>query len=173
MGRFVVFFGGYRLIEILPSMKKNVYFPLYWLIMLFDFSELCGGKYFISSIDVYHWKPPAANMIKVNVDASFLYSNGSSKSGMVSRNVTGKILCYGTSTFDTTVSPLHAELNVVLNGLILAESQGYDHIILETDSLVVVQEIYRWTLSVFGSPLSSTLGTRLIASSPTLFNFST
>lgn len=48
-----------------------------------------------------------------------------------------------TSSFITAVSLLHAELNFIVDGLILAESQRYELVIIETDSIIAVQEIYK------------------------------
>lgn len=63
-------------------------------------ANLVGIK--MGEIEVFRWKKPSSNWIKINVDASF-------------------ILCSATSSFVIAVSPLHVELNVVVDGLILVE----------------------------------------------------
>lgn len=39
------------------------------------------------------------------------------------------------------MSPLHAELNAILDGLVLAEARGFENVLGESNSLIVVTEI--------------------------------
>lgn len=80
---------------------------------------------------------------KINVDAFFVYNSKDSKSGMVGHDSMGRVLFSVVSRFDSTLSLLHAELNIILDGLILAEAQSLEVIEVESYSLVGVQDIYK------------------------------
>ncbi|XVF56598.1 hypothetical protein PTKIN_Ptkin06aG0133800 [Pterospermum kingtungense] len=82
-------------------------------------------------------------VVKVNVDSSFMYSYADSKSGIVIRDFQGKVLCFAVCQNEGMLSPLQAELNAILEGLILEEAQGYGSIVIESDSLVAIYEIHK------------------------------
>lgn len=99
------------------------------------------------------WTKPPAGAMKVNVDASFVYNSCNSKSGIVIRDSKGEVKCCGVSKFDAALSPLHAELNAILDGLILAESQAFEIIVVESDSQVGINEILNVNSDCYWKPL--------------------
>ncbi|XWS52186.1 hypothetical protein CRYUN_Cryun11dG0045400 [Craigia yunnanensis] len=55
------------------------------------------------------WSPLTKNILKLNVDASFSIASGKSKSGMVVRDLTGKICLSAVSREEGADVVLHAE----------------------------------------------------------------
>lgn len=109
---------------------------------LAEFSEMSHTPIVFGPQEKSNWIKPATGCVKVNVDASFTYGSGmvKVKAGMVIRDSSGQVRCSGVSRFDSVLSPLHAELNAILDGLILAKSQGYAVIEIESDSLYGITE---------------------------------
>ncbi|XVF71806.1 hypothetical protein PTKIN_Ptkin12aG0068800 [Pterospermum kingtungense] len=65
------------------------------------------------------WCAPEVRKLKINVDASFVYGSRDNKSGVVVQDDGGKVLCCVIVRHEVAVSPLHAELTAILDGLIL------------------------------------------------------
>ncbi|XVF44098.1 hypothetical protein PTKIN_Ptkin02bG0093000 [Pterospermum kingtungense] len=97
------------------------------------------------------WKMLILGVVKINVDVAFVYGSGFSQTGMVARDSNGIVLYSTVSSGEVMFSPLHAELMAILNGLILAKSQGFDVIVVESDCLVAIQEFKFRILLAFGS----------------------
>lgn len=108
-----------------------------------DFSQICQKPIAFGPRDDNRWKCPKKGCVKINVDASFIYSSNDSKSSMVGRDSAGKVLFCAISRFNSALSPLHTEFNAILVGLILTEAQHLEVIEVESDFLVGIQEIYK------------------------------
>lgn len=108
-----------------------------------DFVSICQKPIKLGPHEEIGWKKPKDGCVKINVDASFVYKSGESKSGAVIRNSLGTVLTAAISKFDSALSPLHAELNAIVDGLILAEAQGFEVVEIESDCLVGIQEIQK------------------------------
>lgn len=80
-----------------------------------------------------------------------------SKSGMV-RDHNCTVFLFAISQKDGALSPLHAELNSILDDL--AEARGYEHVQLECDSLITIKEVqnsdcYWWSVIANNFPIMS------------------
>ena len=84
------------------------------------------------------WVKPPAGSYKLNVDASF-YLDGTGSSGAILRNCSGEAVagCYG--VLEHVLDVATAEAYAFLDGLKLVQSLGCSNIVLESDSLELVQ----------------------------------
>ncbi|XVF12979.1 hypothetical protein REPUB_Repub08aG0167000 [Reevesia pubescens] len=87
------------------------------------------------------WIPPRAPEVKLNVDASFCAQNGVAGLGSVLRDCGGNILSSAVTKERLTQSVLHAEVKAILFGLRLVFQQGYEAIVVESDSSLAVTEV--------------------------------
>ncbi|PNX73497.1 ribonuclease H [Trifolium pratense] len=83
------------------------------------------------------WTPPIEGTIKVNVDGSSFNNPGRSGFGGVLRDSNGNWLL-GFSGFIGISTSLCAELHAILNGLKIAQAEGFRNIIIESDSTLAV-----------------------------------
>lgn len=80
------------------------------------------------------WRPPDANMYKLNIDASFLSSSGRGGWGYVARDQHGAFLDGGAGNITHVSSALQAEAIAAWQGLQRAASVGMASVVLETDA---------------------------------------
>jgi ribonuclease HI len=84
------------------------------------------------------WKPPAPEVIKINVDAGFRIENMDGTTGVVLRDHRGKLIRAQALWYKYAASPLIMEAEAVRDGVRLATDLALQRIQLETDSLEVV-----------------------------------
>lgn len=90
---------------------------------------------------IVHWEPPSGHWVKINVDASFSVSTNKAASGFVVRNNEGQIMGSGYKNHHLISSVVRAEAMAGLDGLHFAIDLGFTHVVLETDSKIVVRNI--------------------------------
>ncbi|XVF07913.1 hypothetical protein REPUB_Repub06bG0180100 [Reevesia pubescens] len=90
---------------------------------------------------VISWCPPADNVVKINVDASYNANNRTVGLGMVARDCSGSILLCAVTSVRFMTSPLHAKMRAILFGLKLALEEGYDRLLVESDARLAISEI--------------------------------
>ncbi|PNX89138.1 ribonuclease H, partial [Trifolium pratense] len=83
------------------------------------------------------WIPPLEGTIKVNVDGSSFNNPGRSGFGSILRECNGNWLL-GFSGFIGISTSLCAELHAILNGLKIAQVEGFRNIIIESYSTLAV-----------------------------------
>ena len=86
------------------------------------------------------WTSPREDMVKVNVDAGSLGELGSGV-GVVCREARGEVLAAGVFQFDAAWDVKIAEAKAVYHGLRLAKEMDFAKVIVESDSLVVIQAL--------------------------------
>ena len=89
--------------------------------------------------------PPPVGVYKINIDAS-LATSEEIKAAAVVRNSEGVVLCAKVWKVMASWDPITAKSWAALSGLQLAVSQGWSHIILESDCLNLISKIKRETL---------------------------
>ena len=83
------------------------------------------------------WSLPPCDVLKLNIDGSRLSHNGSIAAGGLIRNSDGDWVCGFSANLG--VGDIHvAELWALCNGLKMAAGQNVTHILVESDSAVVV-----------------------------------
>lgn len=87
------------------------------------------------------WTPPSTGSIKINVDASVFAWRNSYSIGMVARDQTEAFLKGKTMRFEGAVSVMEAESIGVLEAIGWSEDFADQHVIVETDSLLVVKAL--------------------------------
>ncbi|KAL5737201.1 hypothetical protein ACOSQ2_031989 [Xanthoceras sorbifolium] len=92
---------------------------------------------------VVKWAPPLFDCFKVNVDASLRSPDSLVGVGAVVRNHIGQFMAGLSHKLVGNVSVEIAEAMAILNGLHLAIESGFNNMILESDSLNVVNYILR------------------------------
>lgn len=93
--------------------------------------------------DDIKWKHPDAGHLKLNVDASVFMDSGSFSIGMVLRDHNGLFLKGKTMRFPGNVQVFEAEAVGVHEALLEAASSVSQPLIIETDSLMVVQALQK------------------------------
>ena len=86
------------------------------------------------------WSLPPASFVKLNVDAHVRHDGGVSF-GMVIRDEWGNVLVAGVRRLAANWSPALAEAGPARFGIEVAHRMGFEKVVLESDSLRVVQAI--------------------------------
>lgn len=92
-------------------------------------------------VDAIQWCPPPSGMHKSNWDAAIDTRNGKLGFGCTVRDIHGTVLVAFCHMVDTVVDPVVAEVLVALRTVEFCKNRGFTLIILEGDSLLVVQAI--------------------------------
>lgn len=87
------------------------------------------------------WQPPEEGQLKLNVDASVVPESSYFSVGMVLRDQNGVYLRGNTMKFPSNVTAFEAEVVGLHEALLKMASNGSQPIIVETDSLLVVQAL--------------------------------
>ncbi|KAF5471637.1 hypothetical protein F2P56_008414 [Juglans regia] len=87
------------------------------------------------------WKPPPPGFLKLNVDGAMFADVGKSGIGVVLRDEAGQVVMAATKKEDFVDEPATIELLAVLRGLQFFLSLGIPNLVVESDCLVVVQEL--------------------------------
>ncbi|XVF70495.1 hypothetical protein PTKIN_Ptkin11bG0166200 [Pterospermum kingtungense] len=93
------------------------------------------------------WLLPPIGFSKLNVDAAFKVSSEKAVCGMVIRDYQGVVLLYASKDFSGFHSSLHAELMAICFGLELAHNEGFLVQLVESDSLLAVNEVKKGSSS--------------------------
>lgn len=94
------------------------------------------------------WTPPPHWFIKVNVDASLLASSNFAGIGVVARDHLGRVIDWRRRRLEHVCCPEIAETLAVVAGIDLAQAKGWMNVILESDCLLVVNDLNSSTLSL-------------------------
>nr|XP_027103068.1 uncharacterized protein LOC113724357 [Coffea arabica] len=86
------------------------------------------------------WSCPTRPYVKLNVDGSSLGNPGDSGGGGLVRDNSGCFL-YGFSSYYGWQTNMHAEASARLEGIQLCLSQGYGHVLVELDSLTLLNVV--------------------------------
>jgi ribonuclease HI len=84
------------------------------------------------------WKKPGIGFYKLNTDASY-HDNGEGSVGMVLRNDRGEALAGYGCPISNVISAAAAEAQTVQQGLLFLEKLGVENVVLESDSLEIIQ----------------------------------
>lgn len=91
----------------------------------------------VSRIVIVYWKKPPPSWIKINTDGSFCHFTKRAATGGVIRDEDGRIL-RGFQAYIGQASILYAELTGIWLGLKFSQEMGFNNVIIESDSKVVV-----------------------------------
>ncbi|GLU12873.1 hypothetical protein SLE2022_295310 [Rubroshorea leprosula] len=89
---------------------------------------LASGKQIQSS-----WSSPPPGVLKVNVDASFMPSLGSTAVAMVGQNFNGEV-CFGKTWFCMAISPLMAKTIALLKAAQFVGDMGVHYVVVESNN---------------------------------------
>ena len=106
--------------------------------MLANFSKLKGSGNLPRTDG---WKKPATGVLKLNVDASFLPDAGTGSIGSIIRDSGGNFVAACCDSNAHAIDVASMEALALLAGLKLVEQVGGQSVIVESDSLEVVQAI--------------------------------
>ena len=87
------------------------------------------------------WKPPTADIYKINSDGSFDPSSRSGGWGFVVRDSSGEVLAAGAGNITYAASSLQAEAIAVYKSILQAARLGMTRIILEMDATVLASAL--------------------------------
>lgn len=90
---------------------------------------------------ILRWRKPEGNWVKINCDGSFLETSGSGGWGAVMRDNLGSVLATGAGNLPFLLDSLQAEACAANRGLLLAASNGASNVILEIDSLNLIEAL--------------------------------
>lgn len=130
---------------------KNLSTEIAWSIcskMMIEWQEANKKKLLKNSVqnqlvenEQPRWLPPAPGTCKLNVDASVTNGDISFALGMIVRDDTGRFVAGKNMRIGGKVSVLEAEARGVLEALKWMEVQGYQDVIFECDSELVVHAL--------------------------------
>ncbi|XP_021800463.1 uncharacterized protein LOC110744764 [Prunus avium] len=102
------------------------------------------------AVDVSHvfWRPPREGLIKINVDGAWHKNTMHGAVGCVIRDNRGNLIG-GASSFTVRSSPEEVEAEAILEGLKLARTMHLQHIVVESDSKVVIESISKKKLMLW------------------------
>ena len=89
----------------------------------------------------YSWKPPPADIYKINSDGSFDPSSRSGGWGFVVRDSSGEVLAAGAGNITYAASSLQAEAIAVYKSILQAARLGMTQIILEMDATILASAL--------------------------------
>ena len=87
------------------------------------------------------WSLPISGSFKLNVDATFNADSKIAGLGMVLRDSSSNVMLSAVTKIDRVDSPLHAEIKAILFGMEVAWANSFSSLIVESDSLIAIQEI--------------------------------
>ncbi|XP_073057072.1 uncharacterized protein [Primulina eburnea] len=87
------------------------------------------------------WKPPEANCLKLNVDASFNTNLNKFSVGGVVRDNQGRLLLVFGKHINQPLSMVHGELLAIREGVNLLYEKNFRDVQVATDSLLAVQAV--------------------------------
>ncbi|KAL8114918.1 hypothetical protein AgCh_021666 [Apium graveolens] len=93
------------------------------------------------TMNEFNWKPPEADQLKINVDASVVAGQNSFTIGMIIRNQQGHYIAGKTMRFAGGVSVEEAELTGILEAILWSQEVAHGHVIVESDSLISVKAV--------------------------------
>lgn len=91
--------------------------------------------------EIHTWKKPMEGIVKINVDASFHVETLSGSSGAGARDYKGNFIVAVTWVSPHVSNAESAEMSAIRNGLFLAGNIGCNKVIIESDSMLVVEAI--------------------------------
>jgi ribonuclease HI len=87
------------------------------------------------------WMRPAKGVYKMNVDAAFDADSGRGATGVIIRDSGGNFVAASCNYTDSAIDATTMEASALLSGLQLAEQFGANSLVVESDSLEVVQAV--------------------------------
>ncbi|XVE99728.1 hypothetical protein REPUB_Repub03eG0225800 [Reevesia pubescens] len=99
------------------AMHEDLDLICYIIWLIWTYRNKCYHEGYCQLNTDANWIPPAADYIKVNVDASFLSGVLGAGIGIVARDSTGKIIFFAMTHMRYVASALHGELTAILKGL--------------------------------------------------------
>lgn len=86
---------------------------------------------------VVRWRPPNENVMKINVDGSYMEKSGIGGRGFIGRDHKGMSVGSGAGIIDHCDCVMMAELTGVLQALAFARDAGWNRVLIETDAVNV------------------------------------
>jgi hypothetical protein len=78
------------------------------------------------------WKPPSSDIIKLNIDGSFLAGEGRGGLGFVARDADGDVCISGVGSIEHAQDALHTEAEACIQSMLCAQRCGMHNIQIET-----------------------------------------
>lgn len=87
------------------------------------------------------WEPLEGNIIKLNFDASYNQQYCTSYSGVVARNIEGRVMALCTYLWENVLDPTVAEVRACFQAVAFAEDLDFSEVCLEGDKLTVIKKL--------------------------------
>ncbi|KAL4390615.1 hypothetical protein AHAS_Ahas03G0162800 [Arachis hypogaea] len=114
-----------------------------WLALMSGKTNLAWPFLLFGDLDpnsLIRWYPPTADYLKVNVDGSFYSQNGNAACGGIFRDNLGRFVKDFACNLGS-YSIMHVELWGIIKGLQIAIDNGYNRIVIESDSMMAINFI--------------------------------
>ena len=85
------------------------------------------------------WEAPMVGVVKMNVDGAVDTASAKGGTGVVFRNIDGGLLVSRCTSYQGVVDPITLEILACRDAILLAREKNYQHVIVETYCLNVVQ----------------------------------
>lgn len=93
--------------------------------------------------DLLDWEPPPLHSYKLNVDAAIFFDQAKVDLGAIVRDWIGKALLVASMAEEHVAQPKTIEALPILRWLQLSLHQGFDPLTIESDCLLVVEEVLK------------------------------
>uniref|UniRef100_A0A453Q0S8 RNase H type-1 domain-containing protein n=1 Tax=Aegilops tauschii subsp. strangulata TaxID=200361 RepID=A0A453Q0S8_AEGTS len=90
------------------------------------------------------WCPPCDDMIKINMDGSFLPGETHAGWGVVARTAEGDIICAQAGRQENVQDAFAAEVHAMAHAVSLAAEMGMIRVVFETDSQLLSEALDLW-----------------------------
>ena len=108
---------------------------------LLEFSMATKSVSAVREVVSVTWNPPPSSMLKVNVDGATTKHQNTVGVGFIIRDELGRVVAAMSRKIQAPLGPLEVKAKAFKAGLQLARDMGYQDIILEGDSLILIRAL--------------------------------
>jgi hypothetical protein len=103
-----------------------------------EYMEILGSKSKNKTNKITKWKPPGLDVLKFNTDGAFTPGENEAGWGVIVRDHRGEVVAATAGRSEHISDAFHVELTAVVQAVRLAEQLGAIHVVLETDSQLLM-----------------------------------
>jgi ribonuclease HI len=108
-----------------------------------EYMEVLGKKSLQKPQIQSSWKPPDHDVLKFNIDGAFTPGHSHAGWGVIARDYRGEVVAATAGRSENITDAFQAELAAAVQALRLAEQLGVIHVVMETDSQLLMLALNR------------------------------
>ncbi|RLN33089.1 hypothetical protein C2845_PM03G16420 [Panicum miliaceum] len=106
-----------------------------------EFLKIATKTHKVQNNECRHWCKPAADILKINVDGSFIAGTRKGGWGFVIRDSEGTVMHAGAGAIPRAMDAFHTEVLACHAGLKAASEKGMTKVMIDTDSMMLVMAL--------------------------------